>query len=163
MYRRFSTVIITLLLSEFKKCWAQQGTSCPASAGYSWAANDMGQDPCVVAHSLFVPQPCNDEYVFFGPLTAGSDDVYPAPSDDTVGPCLCNTVIYSLATACATCQDASFLSWSEWIVNCPASDVVQQSWPTSIPSNTAIPAWAYLPIVVSRTPLLLFNLTRKMT
>ncbi|KAH7905127.1 hypothetical protein BJ138DRAFT_1183790 [Hygrophoropsis aurantiaca] len=149
MYLRFSTVIVTLLLSAFKRCWAQQGASCPASAGYSWAANEIGQDPCVVANDLSTSDSlsCNDIYVSFGPLTAGSEG-YPAPSGNTVGPCLCNTVIYSLATACASCQLAQYLSWSQWIVNCPTSDVAQ-SWPTSIASNTVIPAWAYLAIVNS--------------
>ncbi|KAH7917959.1 hypothetical protein BV22DRAFT_922451 [Leucogyrophana mollusca] len=123
-------------------------TTCLAATGYQWADNTIGQDPCIVAHDLFAttPPPCNDNDVLFPPITAGQ--YYPAPGGDgDANSCLCNTVIYSLVSACGLCQNATFLYWSQWIADCPVNAAVYQQWPASIPSTTEIPLWAYMPLV----------------
>ncbi|KAH7917961.1 hypothetical protein BV22DRAFT_1052065 [Leucogyrophana mollusca] len=134
---------ICLLLGYLRQVVAQPAAaSCLSTTDFGWATNVLGQDPCLVAHDLFVPNPCGDTTVFFPTLS--NSEGYPPPTTSDAGPCLCNTVIYSLATACASCQGSESPSWTEWTANCPAT--LYQQWPDGIPSNTAIPPWAYLPL-----------------
>ncbi|KAH7904059.1 hypothetical protein BJ138DRAFT_1167183 [Hygrophoropsis aurantiaca] len=111
------------------------------------ANNSLGQDPCAVSRALFAtdPPPCNDANVTWPPLKPGT--WYGTNGSYNANACLCNTVIYSLSSACGLCQNATFLYWSEWITDCPANETVYQQWPASIPSNTEIPEWAFMELV----------------
>jgi hypothetical protein len=81
--------------------------------------------------------------------------------------CICNTVTYSLMTACGLCQGKSTLRWNEWSKNCPnitfsgyaASNtparrmlkterLFTSRFPESLPSGLLVPAWAYQDIRV---------------
>jgi hypothetical protein len=60
--------------------------------------------------------------------------------------CECNTVVYSLISACADCQGAFYSTWADWAVNCTGTRFLS-SFPEAIPAGTAVPHWAYLDIV----------------
>ncbi|KAH7909923.1 hypothetical protein BJ138DRAFT_1127299 [Hygrophoropsis aurantiaca] len=149
----YIATIAALFLSNSGITFAQNSSEvCLNSTGYGWAVNALQQDPCIVANDLFAqtPAPCNDNGITFPPIPAmtGPSSYYVGPVNASVANiCLCNTVIYSLLSACGLCQNGTFLYWSEWTNSCPAQDILYQQWPASIPSNTAIPPWAYMPLV----------------
>ncbi|KAH7923491.1 hypothetical protein BV22DRAFT_581051 [Leucogyrophana mollusca] len=147
MYCRRSRVITiaSLFVASSREVLASTA-ACLSSANYGWASNSLGQDPCAVANALFStnPPPCNNT-ISFGPLASGG--VYPAPTLTDATNCLCNTVIYSLVSACADCQDEVPLVWTTWTDDCPEDITLYYQWPTWIASNTGIPQWAYLPLV----------------
>ncbi|KAF4614942.1 hypothetical protein D9613_002754 [Agrocybe pediades] len=69
---------------------------------------------------------------------------YLGPTLQTANPCQCNTVTYSLMSACGACQGRTYLSWSVWSANCPTVSI--NTYPEPIPSGVAIPGWAYLDV-----------------
>ncbi|KAH7908770.1 hypothetical protein BJ138DRAFT_1181525 [Hygrophoropsis aurantiaca] len=151
MYRQL-VAFAAVSFAGLQRAFAQPPNSagvCLASTGYSWAVNSLNQDPCQVANDLFAADPCNQTDVSYPPLTVitGSGSYYTGPQANQSTSCTCNTVIYSLASACGLCQNGTFLYWSEWTDNCYATDTVYQEWPASIPSDTTIPPWAYMPLV----------------
>jgi len=107
---------------------------------YSWTFNSLSQSPCVVGAYLASvctgsPPSVNDalppDYHYNGPLVS------------TATPCKCSTVYYSVISACATCQDRTYLTWSGWNANC---SVTYTTFPDPIPGGTRVPHWAFLPI-----------------
>ncbi|KAH7908771.1 hypothetical protein BJ138DRAFT_1115562 [Hygrophoropsis aurantiaca] len=146
LYPPFFTVAI--LLASLQAAAGQGVATCQVSTGYQWANNDKGQDPCSVAQFLFAPNPgpCNTNDITFPPIasTTGNTSYYQGPNINTANACLCNTVIYSLASACGLCQGGTLESWSQWTSACPAGQILLQQWPSTVPSNTEIPLWAYL-------------------
>ncbi|KAH7923489.1 hypothetical protein BV22DRAFT_580619 [Leucogyrophana mollusca] len=140
LYPPFFTA--TVFLAGLGGAFAQGVASCQPSTGYSWSVNNDGQDPCVVAQNLFAPDPgpCNDT------STTGNTSYYNGPNINTANACLCNTVIYSLAAVCGLCQGGTFVTWTQWTSSCSAGQTVQQLWPATIPNNTEIPPWAYMPL-----------------
>jgi len=147
-----SSSLITLSVLLFSSSVAAQGPTTQASCGpqYSWMFNSLGQSPCQVA-------------AFLGTLCAPSGN-YNVPQDpggnvhyDPGFPpsrCDCTTVEYSLYSACAACQSASFSPWANWSKNCSAAgfgSVVDGAFPASlgIPNGTAVPAWAFQKILSS--------------
>ncbi|KAF9246139.1 hypothetical protein BU15DRAFT_70255 [Melanogaster broomeanus] len=85
---------------------------------------------------------------------------YTAPSGTNANRCECNTVAYSLVSACAACQDANYISWPAWIINCNATAVRQvaffllakhivigfSSLPEAPPPGTVVPPWAFISV-----------------
>ncbi|KAH7903094.1 hypothetical protein BJ138DRAFT_1168573 [Hygrophoropsis aurantiaca] len=140
--------IALLFFRRFQVVLAQNNetaAACITATGYGWANNSIGQDPCTVAHDLFAadPPPCND---FYFPTLSASDS-YPPPGPTDSNSCLCNTVIFSLASACDLCRGADIVSWSDWIADCPSNETLYQQWPASIAPITEIPPWAYMALV----------------
>ncbi|KAF8723784.1 hypothetical protein AX14_008680 [Amanita brunnescens Koide BX004] len=117
-----------------------QVASCTDS-NFHWTYNSLGQDPCDVA--MVLSQPCGGGYTF-GPLVSGQEYT-PAEVND----CTCNTVRYSLISACAACQDGTWLPFSNYSKSCTQRFV--QQYPETIPSNTRVPHWAYLTLSSSGT------------
>ncbi|KAH7907956.1 hypothetical protein BJ138DRAFT_1209109 [Hygrophoropsis aurantiaca] len=152
MTSRYSSFFtIAVLLASLQVASAQGLAVCQTATNYQWADNAMGQDPCAVAQHLFSsePGPCDDsDNVSFAPLqsTTGNTSFYPGPFSDTANACMCNTVIYSLSSACGLCQGGTLESWAQWTSPCAAGEIVLQQWPDTVPNNTEIPLWAYLPI-----------------
>ncbi|KAH7909926.1 hypothetical protein BJ138DRAFT_1114559 [Hygrophoropsis aurantiaca] len=144
----FSRVL--LLLGYLPDLHAQTNSTpsigCTLTTQWAWSENIWGYDPCDVALLLFEPppHPCNDSGLNFYQLT--TTDYYPPPNASDANQCLCNTVIYSLFSACGLCQGKSFLYWSEWISACPASETLYQIWPANISSDASVPAWAFMPL-----------------
>lgn len=83
---------------------------------------------------------CNDGFFDVVALTGGGA-TYRAPSSISANPCLCNTVYYSVIMACSWCQYSDIVSWSNWIINCPAS-YSTKSFPYAVPLGTVVPPWA---------------------
>ncbi|KAG7447976.1 uncharacterized protein BT62DRAFT_745857 [Guyanagaster necrorhizus] len=113
--------------------------TCTLSS-FNWTLNAVSQDPCTVASSLL------------GVCDGGTYDIqslpdqshYLGPSIDGANPCQCNTVSYSLISACAACQNRTYEQWSLWRVNCASVDI--GGFPDPIPEGTHVPGWAYLDV-----------------
>ncbi|VDC06656.1 unnamed protein product [Peniophora sp. CBMAI 1063] len=111
---------------------------------YDWATNSLGQDACLQA--AYVVSACNNG---FANVTALIDPeggtVYTGPSGIDVGDiCKCNSVGYSIISACAGCQGGSWLPYSAFVFNCTTTSPLTE-WPTDvkIPPDTAFPDWAF--------------------
>ncbi|ELU39474.1 hypothetical protein AG1IA_06492 [Rhizoctonia solani AG-1 IA] len=50
--------------------------------------------------------------------------------------------VYSLMSACAACQGASYGTWGQWTANCPAGLINNGTFPFQVPADTAMPQWA---------------------
>ncbi|KAG9050840.1 hypothetical protein FS837_001950 [Tulasnella sp. UAMH 9824] len=68
---------------------------------------------------------------------------YNPPQNYGVTVSRCNTVVYSLMSACSYCQGGLVGTWSDWISYCPSS-YVSKGFPETVPPETDIPEWAYL-------------------
>ncbi|PSS19939.1 hypothetical protein PHLCEN_2v3112 [Hermanssonia centrifuga] len=109
----------------------------------------MSQDPCIVAGWLISPCLTDPFEAEVPGLYAGlGPDYYPPPGSTSDGftatDCACNTVLYSLLSACAVCQSMTYVSWTSWEAFC--SKVYVASYPDNIPSFTSVPQWAYLDV-----------------
>jgi len=113
------------------------------SSGLNWAYNGLYQSPCVVA--AYLESSCNGGQFNIPKLPDGSQ--YSGPTSAQFYPCECNTVVYSLVSACADCQGGNWILWSAWSSQCPS--VALSTYPKSIPDHTRIPHWAYLDVVTS--------------
>ncbi|KAG1754638.1 hypothetical protein EDB19DRAFT_1667459 [Suillus lakei] len=109
--------------------------TCPSS--FDWMNNSLGQNPCEVAS--FLESVCNGGDFAVYSLPPGTH--YAAPTASQANNCQCNTATYSLISACGDCQNATFLTWSQWSYNCSP---VYIGYPYSIPTGTKVPNWAYL-------------------
>jgi len=125
-------------LSTLRAVSAQSNASCLPF--YSWTFNSQKKSPCEVASSLLAV--CNN-----GPVPVDglpSDSHYLGPTTQNANACQCNTVVYSLMSACGACQGRTYLSWSVWSANCPMVSI--NSYPEPIPAGVAVPGWAYLDV-----------------
>ncbi|KAF8892474.1 hypothetical protein BD779DRAFT_1188212 [Infundibulicybe gibba] len=101
-----------------------------------WAYNSVGQSPCLVA--AYLQAICFDGRYTIPQLTNGT--TYSGPVTDNG--CQCNSVVYSLVSACADCQAQQFIKWTDWGKTCQTAFV--NAFPYTIPPQTAIPGWAYI-------------------
>jgi hypothetical protein len=62
---------------------------------------------------------------------------------------MCNTVYYSLMSACSVCQNVSFVSWTTWSANC--TNTHTETFPFPIPTYITVPHYAYLDVVTGNT------------
>ncbi|KAI0088019.1 hypothetical protein BDY19DRAFT_994437 [Irpex rosettiformis] len=112
-------------------------------SGSDWMLNRKGQTPCIVA--AYLSSACDSN-------SAGNDVEALRPRQYRIllktaaNDCFCNTVMYSLLGACATCEGLESLSWSNWTKNCTKTFVA--GFPKPIPEDTAIPEWAYYNITL---------------
>ncbi|KAJ8590350.1 hypothetical protein M405DRAFT_816399 [Rhizopogon salebrosus TDB-379] len=134
-------LIVVLAVAFAPRGAFAQETTVTCLSSFDWMNNSLIQNPCSVASYLVAA--CEDMAVLVGPLPAGSQ--YGLKSDDPSSEC--NTVIYSMFSACATCQNGTFQNWSAWSVNC--TQVHYSTFPLNIPSGTVVPHWAYLDVVTS--------------
>ncbi|KAA1473936.1 hypothetical protein DENSPDRAFT_305166 [Dentipellis sp. KUC8613] len=112
--------------------------------GWNWASNSIGQDPCTITTQL--SQVCAKGYLL-EPLDVDSSSTNPSyKGPSTSDPCQCSTVVYSLTSACAACQGATWLQWSAWSEHCP-SNITDGSYPMSIPNTTSVPHWAFSSVI----------------
>ncbi|KAA1469436.1 hypothetical protein DENSPDRAFT_878916 [Dentipellis sp. KUC8613] len=108
------------------------------SAGWDWMYNSLHQSPCVVG--AYIASVCNNGLFSVVPLPSGQH--YVGPEAGLSSPCLCNTVSYSLFSACDLCQGGFPTTWSDWHLNCTAvsPDGVLE---VDIPNSTKVPQWAF--------------------
>ncbi|KAH9983813.1 hypothetical protein BJV74DRAFT_595309 [Russula compacta] len=116
------------------------------SAGWNWSYNSLGQNPCNVAADLEAT--CNGGQFEIPQLQSGH--LYRGPDSGSNNLCQCNTVLYSLVSACSACQGSSWIQWSAWSFNC---SVVSSptTYPKLIPNGTRVPYWAYLNVTTAGT------------
>jgi len=98
------------------------------------SVNSLNQSPCQVAGYLGAV--CNNGSFGIDPIVAGF-----SYSNTLANNCTCSTVYYSVISACAACQGAGSLTWSEYSSNC--STVYTTNYPNPVPPQTAIPHWAF--------------------
>ncbi|KAI0297408.1 hypothetical protein BC826DRAFT_165704 [Russula brevipes] len=119
--------------------------SCTASSGWNWIYNTRNQNPCTVAAYLggrcnqgsFTVRPVQLGYTYSASGGLTGDSLY----------CTCNTVMYSLLSACAGCQGAIWESWSWYSSNCTKRSV---SWfPYDVPIGTSVPQWALVDVTAA--------------
>ncbi|KAI0722970.1 hypothetical protein C8Q76DRAFT_783023 [Earliella scabrosa] len=129
---------------------ASQGTNAVCDSSYDWMNNSNGQSPCLIASYLFTPC-ASPAASWVYPLSPGYHYNTPQNNAASATPCRCNTVLFSVLAACATCQgqEEFIIPWNEYAENC--STVFVQKYPAVIPAGTAIPAWAYLDITGNNT------------
>ncbi|KAF8344498.1 hypothetical protein F5887DRAFT_262718 [Amanita rubescens] len=142
-------VIIAQNSSKVANCTVSQ---------YHWTFNSLGQSPCYVADALLnqcdptglqncqievsngaLEPPCTGEAGTIVPLILGATS-YGPPA--TTNSCFCNTVWYSLISACGFCQNGTWTTWPNYSQYCNQTYLMQ--YPNPIPSNTSVPSWAYL-------------------
>ncbi|KAF8514459.1 hypothetical protein BU17DRAFT_68391 [Hysterangium stoloniferum] len=107
--------------------------------------NQENLSPCLVASVLEAA--CVGGTLNIDPL--GTDAFYIGPSADGSNKCICSTVVYSLISACALCQEKGFIKWSQWRLDCAASDITIGQIPITIPQPISVPSWAYLNVTIT--------------
>ncbi|KAI9508317.1 hypothetical protein F5148DRAFT_930723 [Russula earlei] len=111
-----------------------------SDSSYAWSYNSLGQDPCLIvaylaavcSNGAFSVPALLPQHSYTGP--SGQDD------DDL---CKCNTVAYSLISACDACQQESWITYTTWRINC-TSVATPGTFPKPIPEGTRVPSWAYI-------------------
>lgn len=132
-----AALALALLLAVPQRAYAQI-SDAQCKAGFGWTFNSRGQSPCTVAaylDSACQPQP-SDAYI--QALDPGAHYVL---TQSAASECFCNTVFYSIISACAVCQGNDYLPWTTWRTNCTTS--FTDEFPRQIPVGTSVPAWAY--------------------
>ncbi|KZV73404.1 hypothetical protein PENSPDRAFT_682885 [Peniophora sp. CONT] len=135
------TALISVLIAP---ALAQVNAVACSVDAYDWAKNSLGQDACLQA--AYVVAACNNGVANITALIdPEGGSVYTGPSGiDNGDICKCNTVGYSIISACAGCQGGSWLPYSAFVQNCTATSPLTE-WPTTvdIPADTAFPDWAF--------------------
>ncbi|KAF9469207.1 hypothetical protein BDZ94DRAFT_1243953 [Collybia nuda] len=121
-----------------------QTTDASCLPFYQWMANSHKKSPCEVASALLGI--CADSY---NVAALPPNTHYLGPTLKLANPCQCNTVAYSLMSACGSCQGRTFDSWSTWSANCASVSV--NSFPEPIPTSVYVPGWAYLDVKTNDT------------
>jgi hypothetical protein len=135
-----ATLLLTLSTLLFRGAIAQSvstGATCIDS--FSWASNSLKQNPCLVAAYLL--SPCSGGAYAVPPLVENTHYLGP----DTLlssNNCQCNTVTYSMLSACGLCQNRTAINWSTYSYQC--KEVESSEYPLDIPDGTAVPGWAYI-------------------
>jgi len=135
----FSTLVLAGITA------GQPSTNATCSSSFAWADNSLGQSPCLVA--AYLGSVC-DEGLFRVPALANDMSFYQGPTVAQVNACACSSVFYSLLSACADCQSGQVITWSAFDGNC--NTVYPQIFVGNIPSDTAVPHWAYQNVTVER-------------
>ncbi|KAG8722164.1 hypothetical protein FRC08_006278 [Ceratobasidium sp. 394] len=129
-------LLILLVISAVRV--AAQTTNVTCDPSFDWANNSKGQSPCLVA--AFLQALCLPSKQWNVP-TLPSGAYYLSPVGNVTG-CACASPVYSLMSACAACQGASYITWGEWTANCPSGFINNGSFPFPVPSDTTVPQWA---------------------
>lgn len=132
-------------LFTFSSIVHAQTSSAVCLPYYSWIANSQGKTPCEVASSLLAT--CSDDKTFDVVSLPLGQHYQGPPRVSSANPCQCNTVVFSLMSACGICQGRTALRWSQWSSNCPRVSLGE--FPNPIPEGVRVPAWAYLDVKTS--------------
>ncbi|KAI0259720.1 hypothetical protein BC834DRAFT_603874 [Gloeopeniophorella convolvens] len=131
-----------LLLAQFAVGAIAQTSPACTEGGFNWTSNSLGQGPCTVA--AYLEGVCVGGLFTIPPLL-NSSRTYVGPTSANANICSCNTVVYSLISACSACQGATPVSLSSWTSGCSAVSP-PSTFQKPIPSGTRVPAWAFLDI-----------------
>ncbi|KAI0093204.1 hypothetical protein BDY19DRAFT_922657 [Irpex rosettiformis] len=120
---------------------AAQNSTAKCKSGFDWMSNSLGQSPCLIA--AYLGAECSNDPASYV-IQPSVEGYYQSKASATL--CNCNTVAYSLFSACAYCQTGALVyeTWAKWKANCSLliPPPVSQ-YPEDIPNGTAVPAWAY--------------------
>jgi len=94
---------------------------------------------------------CVDGAFSLNPLQQGF--LYLGPTQVNANSCRCSTVFYSVLSACAVCQNETYLDWSVYDMNC--TTIYNETFLEPIPSTIVVPHYAYLDVKPSNS----FNIT----
>ncbi|GJE94988.1 hypothetical protein PsYK624_111650 [Phanerochaete sordida] len=139
-----TTVVLVLAGSVFS-----QDTNATCRPEFSWANNDLKQNPCEVASIL--ASPCYSDEYEIDALTPPTQGWYYQNSGDSE--CVCNMVWYNLLSCCAECQGGTSQTcaisrlWTSFAAVCaeaPSVPVTIANYSRAIPDGTTVPAWAYI-------------------
>ncbi|KAI0751680.1 hypothetical protein C8Q80DRAFT_592721 [Daedaleopsis nitida] len=136
-------ILVLRLVASFVPVRTQE-VNATCLETYDWMSNTLGQTPCLM--SAFLGSPCKPSNSTSSIPPIESGEFYTGPkADDPELDCQCNTVQYSVQAACAWCQGhedgLGIVDWPTWSAAC--TDPLLDAYPLSIPTETAIPAWAY--------------------
>ncbi|KAK0210848.1 hypothetical protein DFS33DRAFT_332507 [Desarmillaria ectypa] len=110
-----SVSLLPFILYALSPCLVRgQTTNATCVSSYGWANNTLGQSPCLVA--AYLQTACLNTTFIVPALPEGTH--YTGPSTAQADLCKCNTVTYSLISACADCQNCQYLNWGNWTANC---------------------------------------------
>ncbi|KAH9958188.1 hypothetical protein BC827DRAFT_613222 [Russula dissimulans] len=143
--RRLNWVFFLPVLTASGPVFAQISYPNCTASGWKWSYNSLNQNPCNVAASLAAP--CSGGQYNISPLSPGYSG-YTGPPSGHDNFCQCNTVVYSLISACGGCQGGNWTQWSQWSYNCTAVSL-PSTYPYAIPGGTRVPHWAYLNLTTS--------------
>ncbi|KAI0045403.1 hypothetical protein FA95DRAFT_1561119 [Auriscalpium vulgare] len=90
--------------------------------GWDWLYNSLGQTPCTV--EFLVEEACETD-------------------------CVCNPIIYSLASACDACETLTWGNWSHWYTANNCTSVQLDMSHVTIPDTTVVPHWAYADVLAT--------------
>ncbi|KAI0829332.1 hypothetical protein BC628DRAFT_1360056 [Trametes gibbosa] len=143
-----SCALLFLATLSFSVCagvLAVPSTNATCQDAYKWMNNARGQSPCLVSAYLLSPCSANATGTFIPALQDSHSFYNFAGTVLESTPCVCNTVTYSMLYACATCQGAelSILPWYIAAENCTNGKIFIEKYPTSMPTDTSVPFWAY--------------------
>ncbi|KAN0119103.1 hypothetical protein V8E52_004550 [Russula decolorans] len=129
-------VIVSLASLLFFAGFAAAGISAPTcDSSWKWSANSLGQNPCTVAAYLI--STCYGGSYTIDALPNGT--AYTTSQNNNL--CVCNTVAYSLLSACDGCQGDVWVPYSQYTANC-TNVVAAGGFPNPVPSGTSVPLWA---------------------
>lgn len=137
---RLAASLATLLF--FSSFAAAQIYAPDCSLTWEWTFNSIDQNACTVAAYLMAT--CNGGAFTINALKPGYSYTGPSGVDDT-NLCKCNTVTYSLISACDACQGAPWTTWSDYSSNCTKT-LPPSTFPNPVPSGTRVPQWALIDI-----------------
>ncbi|KAL1947886.1 hypothetical protein VTO73DRAFT_13610 [Trametes versicolor] len=108
----------------------------------SW--NSLGQSPCIMA--AYIQGACQPDGKFMVHALPDAAFNYPGPTADTANVCTCSSIAYALFIWHCKPTYNPPRRWSQWTKNCQAGDIHNGSFLHGIPTGTAIPDWAFIPI-----------------
>lgn len=141
--KAWTSMVALVATAAPQGAFAQIVANITCLSSFGWMNNSLGQNPCLV--TAYLSGPCAGGKYQIVALPPGAH--YLGPTLEGANPCQCNSVIYSTTTACGVCQGLTPVTWSSWKANC--STAFTQLYPTTIPTGTAVPNWAYLDVVTS--------------
>ncbi|KAH9970055.1 hypothetical protein BJV74DRAFT_263903 [Russula compacta] len=114
-------------------------------ASWAWTFNSLDQNACTVA--AYLMSTCNGGSFTINPLQPGH--AYTGPTGATgindSNMCKCNTVMYSLLSACDACEGVYWFGWDYFLTNCTQT-LPPSTFPLPVPAGTRVPKWALLDI-----------------
>jgi len=119
-------------------------TQCIPS--FDWSINSLQQTPCLVA--AYLESACGTP-TMIPAVPVGNH--YLGPNAAQADPCRCSTVTYSAISACAGCQDRTYIDWLTWSLNCPSEITTLSIFPKNLPSaaTVVVPLWAYINLTLT--------------
>ncbi|VDC06657.1 unnamed protein product [Peniophora sp. CBMAI 1063] len=147
MTRLLSIIVSGLGLVAVVKSQNFSAPACTESY-YNWANNSLHQDACTMAANALAA--CDGGEITITALMPGNEYSGPQSAVEGTDACKCNTVSYSLISACAGCQGGEWIPYNLFVTNCSSAYANfsrgQYAPNVEIPAGTAFPAWAYDPL-----------------